>query len=396
MQPESPYRFTHALGASPVGKAWAAVDEQGRPRTVVLLDGPAAADPRWRDAFAYAVRMLGDAPGGSPYEEADLTAANPWVAYGDDQGDAPQRLFGLLQQEYRVENLNAPVSGPAAPVSGTPVSAVGPTEDPARGTQDALVGSTQQLALYPQVPWRAQSSPPISAVPSSGGLTPYDHEPAMAGRRIAPVRVVRKRLSWMWIAGGLALALVAGVAGYALRGSADESTSPSPSGTASLSPFKATQLSINKAKFVGDLAPIGEPWLADIGGCTVYNSAGGPPLPPDEERHISCPYGSLWLHFVLYPERPQKDLARTSRQQLNAAAGAFAPGLKGATQTTGGTTGAAGSYVEYAYKAADGQAVCALWWDRDDVDGAFFLETPCETGIGGNWEALRDVWRRYS
>ncbi len=28
MQPGTPYRFTHMLGGSSVGKAWAAIDEQ--------------------------------------------------------------------------------------------------------------------------------------------------------------------------------------------------------------------------------------------------------------------------------------------------------------------------------------------------------------------------------
>lgn len=393
MQPESPYRFTRVLGGSLVGKAWAAVDGQERPMTVILLDGPAATDPRWREAFAHAVRMLSQAPAGHPYAEADLSSTNPWVAYEGDQPDVPEQLFRLLQQDYRADDATVPLGDSVSPVSGTPVSTGGRSQDPAG--DGGLGESTQQVALYAQAPWSGPSSQPVSAAPSSGVPVPLDREPfGMPGRRIAPVQVVRKRRSWIaLVAGGLAIALVAGFVGYAIGGPGTEEKAPSE--TASLSPFRATQFSINKAKFIGELAPLGEPWLADVSGCVVYNDDGGPDLPPNEERHIYCPDGALELHFVLFREQAQRDAARAQRQDLNLAAGSLAPGLKEATRTTGGKSGVPGSYVEYAFKVETG-TYCGLWWNRDDSNGVLVIETPCEAGIAGNWEALRDLWRRYS
>ncbi|MFG2051389.1 hypothetical protein ACGFIW_28650 [Micromonospora sp. NPDC048935] len=392
MQPESPYRFTRVLGGSLVGKAWAAVDGQERPVTVILLDGPAATDPRWRAAFAQAVGMLSRAPGGHPYAEADLTSTNPWVAYEGDQPEVPERLFRLLQQDYRAEDATVSLGDSTAPVSGTPVSTGAWSQGPAGdATPGALAETTQQVALYA----RAPSSQPVSAAPSSGVPVPLDREPfGMPGRRIAPVQVVRKRRGWLpLVAGGLVIALVAGALGYALGGSGDEEKAPSES--TALSPFRATQSAINKAKFIGELAPLGEPWLADLSGCVVYNDDGGPDLPANEERHVYCPDGALQLHFVLFREQAQRDAARAHRQELNLAAGSLAPGLNAASRTTGGKTGVPGSYVEYAFKVETG-TYCGLWWNRDDSNGVLVIETPCEAGIAGNWEALRDLWRRHS
>ena len=80
MQPEGPYRFTHVLGGSPVGKAWAAIDGQGRFVTVAVLDATVAAAPGWREAFVGMTESLAQAPGGMPYAYADFSAEKPWVA----------------------------------------------------------------------------------------------------------------------------------------------------------------------------------------------------------------------------------------------------------------------------------------------------------------------------
>lgn len=123
MQPESPYRYTHLLGACQVGKAWAAVDGQGQFATVAVLDGVAASDQRWRDAFGNAANALAQAAGGHRYAAADLSAAHPWVAYQANEGHAPQRLFQTLGMNYQpVPDL--PVSAP--PSSAPPASAPPP------------------------------------------------------------------------------------------------------------------------------------------------------------------------------------------------------------------------------------------------------------------------------
>ncbi|MGS2616531.1 hypothetical protein ACVCAH_18680 [Micromonospora sp. LZ34] len=411
MQPVGPYRFTHVLGGSTVGKAWAAIDEQGRFVTVAVLEGAAAGDARWREAFAAMADSLAQTSGGQPYAYADFAADTPWVAYPAEAGPGAEKLLRALGADYQpvpteVESQR-PVSGlphptPPQPTSGAPVMPwaiqVGPV-------------SAQPVSAHPVSAQPVSAGPasgtPVSPVPRSASPTdaPVSEPPQTAydsftatGRRIAPVRSEPKRRGWIWIAAGaLVLTLVAGTAGYALGmgADADEPASASSS-SASLPAFEATQFSINKAKFEGELAPLAEPWLTRIGGCAADSEVGGPKLPADEERHVFCRYGGASLHFALYPAKAQKDAARAYRQQLNLAGGALAPGLREATRATGGVTGASGSYVEYAFKGEDGRTICGIWWDRDDVEGAFYVETLCEAGIAGNWDALRDLWRRNS
>ncbi|MFC4021493.1 hypothetical protein ACFOW4_26645 [Micromonospora sp. GCM10011542] len=428
MQPESPYRYTHMLGACQVGKAWAAVDGQGHFATVAVLDGVAASDQRWREAFGNAAHALAQANGGHQYAAVDLSAAHPWVAYRADQGNAPQRLFQSLGLDYQpVPDL--PVSAPpsSAPPSSAPPSSAPPVSgvpQQVSGPPKSVSGAPELVNHMPQLPWAVHTDPvsgqPVSASPQpvSAAPTPpvaaQGQPPAIAsapvpssqaaydplsgtGRRIAPVQREPKRPGWVWPVAALVLALVAGTAGYFI-GSAggDDAPSASPSASASLSPYEATQFSINKTKFDGSLTALAEPWLAEAGGCAVDTEVGGPKLPADEKRHVFCRYGGASLHFALYQGKAEKDAARAYRQQLNLAGGALAPGLREATRTVGGVTGAPGSYVEYAFKGGDERTVCGVWWDRDDVDGAFYLETLCEAGIAGNWDAMRDLWRRNS
>lgn len=422
MQAESPYRYTHMLGACQVGKAWAAVDKEGQFATVAVLDGAAAADERWRAAFGAAANALAQAAGGHPYADADLSAAHPWVAYRANEGHAPQRLFQSLGLDYQpVPDL--PVSAPPAsapPASAPPVSGV---PQQVSGPPTPVSGTPELVEHPPQLPWAMHVAPtsgqpvsaspqPVSAAPSSapptrpvsaapqspayaGNATPaFDPFPTTEGRRIAPVAPKPKRPNWILISGALVLAILAGTAGFFVGRSGAEGTAP-PSTEATLAPYEAMQASINRPLFDGLLAPMAEPWLPRIGGCVVYNDPGAPKLSTNEERHVYCPYGVVWLHFAQFPGRRQKDAARDTRRQLNAAGGALAPGLREATHTTGGVTAKPGNYIEYAYKGDDGRTICGLWWDRDDVDGAFYLETPCD-GIDNNWDALRDLWRRGS
>ncbi|MEH1027214.1 hypothetical protein ACWD6L_24490 [Micromonospora profundi] len=459
MQPENPYRYTHMLGACQVGKAWAAVDGQGQFATVAVLDGVAASDERWRVAFGNAANALAQAAGGHRYAHANLTAAHPWVAYRAEEGNAPQRLFQSLGMAYQpVPDL--PVSAPpmsapptsAAPASAPPASAPPVSGVPQQASGAPVSGAPELVAHMPQLPWAVHTNPvsgqpvsspsqPVSGAPGSPvpsqSPAPATHSPAPAthspapvtygpatyssasasasasdglppqspsqdpfggtGRRIAPVQRPPQRPKWLLAVAAVVLVLAGGTAGFFVGGvnrSDDEPEAPAPN--ASLAPFEATQFSINKTKFDGDLAPLAEPWLAAAGGCAVDTEVGGPPLPADERRHVFCRYGGASVHFALYPAKAEKDAARAYRQQLNLAGGALAPGLREATRTTGGVTGAPGSYVEYAFKGGDGRTVCGVWWDRDDVNGAFYVETLCEAGIAGNWDALRDLWRRNS
>jgi hypothetical protein len=153
---------------------------------------------------------------------------------------------------------------------------------------------------------------------------------------------------------------------------------------------------LNKAKFDADLLPLAEPWLSRLADCAADTEAGGPRLPKDEKRHVFCRYGNVSVHFARYESPTKKDAARSYRQQMAILSGPLAPGMREGSRTTGGVSGATGSYVEYAGKPADGPVMCGIWWDRDDSVGTVYFETPCEAGIAGNWDALRDLWRRYS
>ncbi|MGB2567559.1 hypothetical protein ACPFP2_03780 [Micromonospora citrea] len=382
-----------------------------------------AEDPAWRRAFAgMADALAAPGGGGRPYLAADFEAPSPWVAYVADGSPGAEHLFRALGHEIHSEQaaedgtvamLQVPpvqqsqpvpwavqgdptqVSAPPQPVSTSPVSA--PPQPVSAQPVSAQPVSTPPVPV--STPPQQISGPPVSpAYPqqtSAPGFDPFD---SSGGPRIAPVRPQPKRRDWISVAVALVLTLVAGTAGFFLGGGGDkrETVTPSPSGSPSLPPYEAAQFSINKARFEGELAPLAEPWLTRIGGCVVYGEAGAPKLPADEKKHVFCNYSGAWLHFALHQGRKQKDTARAYRQQLNLAGATLAPGMREATRTTGGVTGANGSYVEYAFEGGDGRAICGVWWDRNDIDGAFYVETLCEEGIAGNWDALRDLWRRGS
>ena len=99
MQPVGPYRFTETLGVCPVGTAWWAIDGQDRLVTIAVLEGAAATDQPWREAFANAANAMALTPGGQRYVNADFAAAKPWVAYPSEEGMGAQRLFQTLGME---------------------------------------------------------------------------------------------------------------------------------------------------------------------------------------------------------------------------------------------------------------------------------------------------------
>lgn len=389
MQSEGPYRFTEPLAGCQVGRVWAALDGQDRPVTVVVLEDAAAGDQAWREAFANAATMLANTPGGHRYIDADFAAASPWVAYAIEEEGAALHLFQTLGMDYQ----------PIAP---------GDTEAPAL-TQPS--SGPPQMAWSPQ-PWSMTAQPisgaplspaPLSPAPLSPASVPVSAQPVLAvdpfadqRRRITPVdRPPRRSRVWLQVVVALVLLVAGGAIGFGwgnAQGGATAKPSPSPS----LPIYEATQFSINKAKFDGALAQLAEPWLTRMGGCAADTDTGGPDLPPDEQRHVFCRYGGVSVHFALYESTAKEDAARAYRGQLSLTGTALAPGLREATRTKGGFTAAPGSYVEYAFKSGDGRPMCGIWWDRDDSVGAFYIETLCEAGIAGNWDALRDLWRRNS
>ncbi|MFC3504749.1 hypothetical protein ACFOOK_27800 [Micromonospora krabiensis] len=253
------------LGACQVGKAWAAVDGQGRFATVAVLDGVAASDQRWRDAFANAVNALAQADGGHTFAASDFSAAHPWVAYTAEQGHAPQRLFQSLGLDYQpVPDL--PISAP--PVSGTPASATPVSATPVSGpsvSSPPVSGAPELVSEMPQLPWAVQQATPVSGQPVSPSPQPVSGSPsspdagtpvpsprppvgqtgaafqdpfATPTRRIKPSEPQRSRtgLRVGLIALVLVLVVGGGVAVWALSGNDDGTPDGAPTASAALPP----------------------------------------------------------------------------------------------------------------------------------------------------------------
>ncbi|RIV36765.1 hypothetical protein [Micromonospora radicis] len=247
MQPDGPYRYTHLLGGSPVGKAWAALDQQGRLVTVAVLDATVAAAPGWREAFAGTANNLAQAPGGTPFTYADFAAAAPWVAYSAEAGPAAEKLFQALGVEYApAPTSSPPASGmPVSPASGLPVSgppgtASGP---PSTGSPDAVPATPTSAAPSPisgapASPGTGWQPSPVSAAPQSPRPYAAPEDPFSSQTpRIVP-STPRRRRPPLWIGAGaavVAVAIVGGVAVWALSGGDDE-PSAAPNGVATVAP----------------------------------------------------------------------------------------------------------------------------------------------------------------
>ncbi|MFG3701480.1 hypothetical protein ACGF5C_26735 [Micromonospora sp. NPDC047620] len=265
MQPGGPYRFTHVLGGSPVGKAWAAIDEQGRFVTVAVLDANVAAVSGWREAFVGMTNSLAQAADPLPYAYADFSAAAPWVAYSAEVGPGAEKLFRALGVEYTpAPGAASPVSAPPQPVSGVP--------QPVSGVPHQVSGVPQPVSGVPHVPWAVQVNPvsgqpvsgspaPVSATPASPAASQGVPAPAAGAtalmpvvqprpsaevppndpfapqdRRITPSAPRRRRTGLLVGIAALVLVVLAGAGGVFLWSGSDDQEAPpvvaSPSGTA--------------------------------------------------------------------------------------------------------------------------------------------------------------------
>lgn len=252
-----------------------------------------------------------------------------------------------------------------------------------------------------------QSGPAWSTEPRSGAgwgapqPSPFPELGPHYQPRIEPTPPKQRGRVLPLIVGIVAGALVAGVGGFFL-GSATAgdhaSPAPSPSSAPALGLFDAAQTAANKAKLDGELAGLAQPWLnSTLGSCVANTDKDAPPLAKDESRHVTCRYGSAWVHFVVYKGEEQKNAARTYRQQLNLNSDDIAPGVHDPSRTTGGVTGAPGKVIEYAFRRPDGRSLCGISWERDaDALAAMMIEANCEEDLGGKWEPLRDLLQRHS
>lgn len=160
MQPDSPYRLIEALGASQVGSVWSAVDAEGRPLTVAVLDASVALDQQWRDAFAAAANELAQPQAGGPRVlYTDFAAPSPWVACAADGGPGAEQVFLTLGVTYQPVPPDFDESGPA--VAPTPENAPEEAGTPAEPMADSeTTQPTAKIDLEPLTPVNPWAAPP--------------------------------------------------------------------------------------------------------------------------------------------------------------------------------------------------------------------------------------------
>jgi hypothetical protein len=170
-------------------------------------------------------------------------------------------------------------------------------------------------------------------------------------------------------------------------------SAPAPSG--SLGPFEARQLAANRAKFADDLVPLAEPWMPRMHDCVTSAEAGGPKLGPGERTHVLCRYGPVGVHFALFNSGAERDAARDLRQRQAMELRDEAPGAAEPAHRTG-TSGRAGSYVEYIVRSGSGKIVGGVLWTLDELPVGVYFEAFWDSLLGKSWEPLRDLWQRHS
>ncbi|MFU8852573.1 hypothetical protein ACNAW0_16525 [Micromonospora sp. SL1-18] len=258
MQSVGPYRFTEALGVCQVGTAWWAIDGHDRLATVAVLDGAAATDQPWREAFANAANALALTPDGQRYVDADLAAAKPWVAYPAEEGMGAQRLFQDLGMELQPAESAAeiliPATGtvtePPQPVSAAPASGIpGPTSGAPLPWAMHAPMVPQQVSPAPQqmspAPQQVSPAPqPVSPAPMPEHPQPVSvppQEPFTApARRIAPSAPPRHRTGrWIGI-GALVLVVLAGAGGVAVWANSGGDKKPEHTASTSAPPLLPT------------------------------------------------------------------------------------------------------------------------------------------------------------
>ncbi|MGW3793450.1 trypsin-like peptidase domain-containing protein [Micromonospora arida] len=265
MQSVGPYRFTHMLGTCPVGKAWAAIDEQGRFVTVAVLDAAAANTPGWREAFTGTANAMSQRPGGEAFAYADFFADEPWVAYPAESGPGAEKLFRALGQEYhpvptaqagatKQDDSPEPVSGVPRQPSGPPQSVSGPPH-PVSAPPQPVSGVPQPTSGAPIAPWALHSgalpsvppAPPPAPAPPPGDDAPQSPAPVSGApmdpppydpfrapvRRIKPSEPPPRRTGfWVGLAAlVLVVAVASGVGIWAIAGNEQPDPYAPPTGT---------------------------------------------------------------------------------------------------------------------------------------------------------------------
>ncbi|MBM0278547.1 hypothetical protein [Micromonospora tarensis] len=263
MQPGSPFQLLKTLGSCREGKVWSAVDAQGRPLTVAILDVNVAADQQWRTSFASMANALRARDGRPSFLHADFMAPAPWVAYAAGSGTEAEQIFLALGLDYRPgsepEQARSADSGTAEPpwaklASSEPVQATpnaGSATSASGGYAPANVADgvgqdhrptsgAGALGSAHIPPVSVPPAPPVS-VPPADPVSPSPFGESYSSNYPALRSTVRKppRRTGLWV--GIAIAVVVAlgaVVGFVVWQPDDDKPGPSaldPSPSASVS-----------------------------------------------------------------------------------------------------------------------------------------------------------------
>ena len=367
-----------------------------------------------------------------PSTQSPFAPPSTWMPPAS-QPPAEQTQFPTLPKTFE-SPFAPPVSpGPAQPTSAPPSSAqptpaqptsAPPTSAPPMETANAapaMAPPPQQAPPQPALPqqapppWMAEEQPttamywpPVPAVPVSPppqSPPAWQQQPPWAPRSADPYALDEPeptgRRTPRFVTGlviGLVVAVLAATGAFFIgnatagKPAAKPSAAPSPT----LPGYEANEKTLNEAKFSGDLAALAQPWLPYLGFCLNNSDPGGPTLLQDENKHVFCRYGSVFVHFAQYKSQAAMNIERDYRKQLNQLDASLAPGQEAPAQKKGGVSHAQGDYVEYALKSSDGRPLCGIWWSLNDASSAVFMEALCHEALGDQWAPLRDLWQRYS
>ena len=337
-------------------------------------------------------------------EESTQGPGPHWQDGSAPADSAPTEAWNVSTGQHT--QWNSPASGPpVSPASALPpwdTSAahprIGTPTFPNQAGPDAGGWSTAPESVAPQS-GEAWSPEPQSGsgwgAPALGADSVPQYVP-----RIPPSPPKQRKPVVAVLVGVVVAAIVAGAGGYFVGASAGGGDStPDPVASSAAPPlFETVQSAANRSRLDGALAGLAEPWLSSaMNDCVVSGDPGAPALSPTEDRHVTCRYGSAWVHFMAHKSEALRNEARAYRLQLNLSSDEIAPGVRDPGRATGGVTGAAGKMIEYAFRSEDGRSLCGLDWERDDAPVAtLIIEADCEQDLGGRWEPLRDLWQRHS
>ncbi|MDG4808161.1 hypothetical protein O7634_15500 [Micromonospora sp. WMMD1120] len=255
MQPGSPFQLLKTLGSCREGKVWSAVDAQGRPLTVAILDLDVAADQQWRTSFASMANALRARDGRPSFLQADFMAPAPWVAYAAGSGTEAEQIFLALGLNYRpaseTEQGQAADAGATEPPWAKLAGSDNAQGMPGATSADVVDGPAQDHrptsgagapGLTQQRPVSVPPASPVSVPPAEPSSSPFggSYSTSYPALRSTVRKPPRRTGLWVGIAVAVVVALGVVVGLFVWQPGDKPSTptglSPSPSASVSSSP----------------------------------------------------------------------------------------------------------------------------------------------------------------